>query len=228
MHKLSKNPKICVPIFEKNIEKALEVSKSYIELGADILELRIDALENPTANNIEKLVMEINFPLIVTNRTPKEGGLFKGGEEKRIEILVSASSGAEYVDIELQTDEVYLSRLLELDTKTIISFHDFEKTPPQNELLDIVKKEKELGDIAKFAVMPQKMEDTITVLNILNQEKNTVGISMGEMGKYTRLVAPLFGSPFTFASAGSSSAPGQLDIQSTRFILDKLLENKDD
>ncbi|WP_425438279.1 type I 3-dehydroquinate dehydratase [Methanobacterium alcaliphilum] len=223
---MSDNPKICVPIFEKSIENALKVSKSCIKKGADILELRIDAIQNPTPENIKKLVGEINFPLIVTNRTLKEGGFFKGTEEERINILISASSKAEYVDIELQTDEENLSRILELNTKTIVSFHDFEKTPPQSELLNIVKHEKEIGDIAKFAVMPLKIEDTLSVLNILSQEDNTVGISMGEIGKYTRLVAPLFGSPFTFASAGSKTAPGQLDLESTRFILDKLLENK--
>ena len=49
-----------------------------------------------------------------------------------------------------------------------------------------------------------------------------MGIAMGDIGRYTRVVAPLFGSPITFASLDNISAPGQLDIQTTKNFLDKL------
>ena len=101
----------------------------------------------------------------------------------------------DYVDIELQTDEKYRSRVIKASKSTIISYHDFQRTPPLNELLEIVKKEKELGNMAKFAVMPQNMQDTLNVLEVVNQMDNTIGIAMGEIGRYTRVVAPLFGSP---------------------------------
>jgi 3-dehydroquinate dehydratase-1 len=43
---------------------------------------------------------------------------------------------------------------------------------------------------------------------------------MGKLGIYTRVVAPLFGSPITYASLDDVIAPGQLDIKTTREILD--------
>jgi 3-dehydroquinate dehydratase-1 len=46
---------------------------------------------------------------------------------------------------------------------------------------------------------------------------------MGKLGSYTRVIAPLFGSPITFASIKNASAPGQLDIQTTNDILSKLV-----
>jgi 3-dehydroquinate dehydratase-1 len=66
------------------------------------------------------------------------------------------------------------------------------------------------------------MEDTLVVLEVLSQVQNTIGIAMGDMGRYTRVVAPLFGSPIIFAAINGGSAPGQLDIQTTEFILSKL------
>jgi 3-dehydroquinate dehydratase-1 len=168
------------------------------------------------------LIKEIDFPVIATNRISTEGGYFSGTEKERTDILLAAAQEAEYVDIELHCKESYRSPIIETANKSIISFHDFEKTPSLEKLLEIVKKENEIGDIAKFAVKPQNMADTITVLNVLTKFPNTVAISMGEMGKYTRIVGPLLGAPFTFASAGAITAPGQLDIKATRFMLENL------
>jgi 3-dehydroquinate dehydratase-1 len=71
--------------------------------------------------------------------------------------------------------------------------------------------------------MPRNISDTLIVLNVLSQVKKTIGISMGDLGRYTRVVAPLFGSPITFASIDTISAPGQLDIHTTKNFLDKIV-----
>jgi len=128
----------------------------------------------------------------------------------------------DFVDIELQTHVKYRSKVIKSSPSCIISYHDFKKTPNMSELLNVVEKEKDLGDIAKFAVMPRNIQDTLTVLEVLSRVSNTIGISMGDLGKYTRVVAPLFGSPLTFASVDVESAPGQLNINTTRNILKQL------
>jgi 3-dehydroquinate dehydratase-1 len=115
-----------------------------------------------------------------------------------------------------------MNKVIKASKFTIISYHDFKKTPPLDFLLDVVSRERKLGDIAKFAVMPKNISDTLVVLNVLSQVEKTVGIAMGDIGKYTRVVAPLFGSPITFASLDNISAPGQLDIRTTKNFLDKL------
>lgn len=146
-----------------------------------------------------------------------------GSEDERTGILVEVADHADYVDIELQTDVKYRSRVIQASKSTIISYHDFQKTPYLNELLEIVKQEKKMGNMAKFAVRPQNMQDTLNVLEVINRENNTIGIAMGELGRYTRVVAPLLGSPITYASLGAESAPGQLDVKDTQEIIDKLM-----
>jgi 3-dehydroquinate dehydratase-1 len=216
--------KICAPVFEKTVHEAFESAKICIESGADLLELRIDALKNPAPKMVINLIKDIDFPIIATNRISTEGGFFSGSERERTEILMASAKEAEYVDIELNCREDFRSQVIESSHCSIISFHDFEKTPALNELLQVVEKENEIGDISKFAVTPQNMSDTVTVLNVLSEYPDTVAISMGEMGKYTRVVGPLLGAPFTFASVDSTTAPGQLDLKSTRFMLDKLAQ----
>lgn len=213
---------ICAPIMEKESRYVLKSAERAIDLGADILEFRIDTLENPDSSEIQQLIIDIDHPIIATNRMKSEGGFFSGREEERISILIKAAEYADIVDIELQTRDKLRGKVIKASKSNIISYHDFKKTPTFEELLDVVKKEKEIGDIAKFAVMASNYKDTLTVLKVLLEVQNTIGISMGEIGKYTRVVAPLFGSPITFASIDKESAPGQLDIETTRNILGNL------
>ena len=215
-------PMICAPIIEKNSEFVLQSAKKAINLGADILEFRIDAIEDPDPDEIQQLIKNINYPTIATNRMQSEGGFFNGSEKERISTLIKAAEYADIIDIELQTDDKLRDKVIKASKSTIVSYHDFQKTPSFEELLDVVKKEKEIGNIAKFAVMPNDYKDTLTVLNVLSEVQNTIGIAMGNLGKYTRVVAPIFGSPITFASIDKESAPGQLDINTTKDILRKL------
>jgi len=213
---------ICVPIFEKNYNSVLKSAKNSIEAGADLLEIRIDAIEDLNPDDVSSIIKEINYPLIATNRKIEEGGLFKGSELERTEILLSAAKNADFVDLELGTDKDCMNKIIKASKSTIISFHDFKKTPSIDFLLEVVRRERDIGDISKFAVMPHSISDTLVVLNVLSQVQNTVGISMGDIGRYTRVVAPLFGSPITFASLNNKSAPGQIDLNSTKNFLDKL------
>lgn len=220
--------KIAVPIFQKDKDSVLKAAKNYIKRGADILELRIDGLTDPNPKVVKHIIEEINFPTIITNRIKSEGGFFEGSEEERVNILQKCSDIADYVDIELQTDLKYINSIKNSGVKTIISFHDFKKTPPVDELLAIVKKEKKLGDIAKIAVMPKNLEDTIIVLAILSRCKHTIAISMGELGSYIRTMASKFSSPITFATGGDITAPGQIDIETMKLMLKMNLIDHDD
>ena len=124
-----KKPMICAPILEKKSESVLQSAKKAVELGADILEFRIDALENPDANEVQNLIEEINYPLIATNRMKSEGGFFNGSEEERISILIKAAENADIVDIELHTENKLQEKVIKASKSSIISYHDFKKTP---------------------------------------------------------------------------------------------------
>ncbi|MGZ7096035.1 MAG: type I 3-dehydroquinate dehydratase [Methanobacterium sp.] len=217
-----KKPMVCAPILEEKSESVLLKAGKAIKSGADILEFRIDALRNPVADEVNNIIKEIDYPVIATNRMKDEGGFFKGSDEERTSLLIEVAPNVDIVDIELQTDEEFRQKVINASKSTIVSYHNFKNTPASSELLNIVKMEQEIGNIAKFAVMPEDYKDTLTVLEVLSEVQNTIGIAMGDMGRYTRLIAPIFGSPITYASIDKESAPGQLDVQTTKEILRKL------
>ena len=124
--------KIAIPIFQKDKESIIATARDCIAKGADILELRIDAIENPNPQMAKEIIEEINFPIIATNRVESEGGSFKGSEEDRIAILRECSDVADYIDVELATDGRLLKSLRDIDAKTIISYHNFKRRPPLN------------------------------------------------------------------------------------------------
>ena len=220
--------KIAIPIFQDNCKDVITVANDCIDKGADILEFRIDALKNHDIGEIRDTIKEIDFPMIATNRISSEGGSFKGSEEKRINILYQCSDIVDYVDVELQTKDEYIELIQNTNAKTIISYHDFEKTPDLNEIMYIVEKEHELGDIAKVAFMPQDLEDTLTILAVLSHCENTIAISMGDLGSYTRVMASKFDSPITFAAGRDATAPGQIDIETMKALLNMDLNIMDE
>ena len=211
--------KIAIPIFQNDCENVIKVAEDCIEKGADVLEFRIDALKNPDIDEIKNTIKEINFPMIATNRISTEGGSFKGSEEERFNILYQCADLVEYVDIELQSNDEYIEKLQKSKAKTIVSYHDFEKTPDLNEIMYIVEKEHNLGDIAKVAFMPKDLEDTLTILAVLSHCEDTIAISMGDLGSYTRVMASKFNSPITFAAGTDVTAPGQIDIETMKALL---------
>lgn len=220
--------KIAIPIFQDNCKDVITVANDCIDKGADVLEFRIDALKNYDIGEIRATIKEIDFPMIATNRISSEGGSFKGSEEKRINILYQCSDIVDYVDVELQTKDEYIELIQNTNAKTIISYHDFEKTPDLNEIMYIVEKEHELGDIAKVAFMPQDLEDTLTILAVLSHCENTIAISMGDLGSYTRVMASKFDSPITFAAGRDATAPGQIDIETMKALLNMDLNIMDE
>lgn len=211
--------KIAIPIFQAKKEDVIKVAEDCIEKGADVLEFRIDALDNPNFKDIQEIIEEINFPMIATNRISSEGGSFKGTEEERIDILLKCAPLVDYVDIELQSDDKYIKQIHDTEVTTIVSYHDFHKTPEINEIMYIVEKEHKLGDIAKVAFMPNDLDDTLKILAILSHCENTIAISMSDLGSYTRVMASKFDSPITFAAGTDVTAPGQIDIETMKSLL---------
>lgn len=211
--------KIAIPIFQESTDKVISVAEDCIKKGADILEFRVDGLKNPNLKDITKTIEEINFPMIVTNRICSEGGSFKGSEDERIDILKGCADLVEYIDIELQSDDKYIEELNDYNAKLIVSYHDFEKTPELDEIYYIVEKEKTVGDIAKVAFMPNDLEDTLKILAILSHYQDVIAISMSDLGSYTRVMASKFNSPITFAAGTDVTAPGQIDIETMKALL---------
>ena len=114
----------------------------------------------------------------------------------------------------------------DMGTKLIISNHDFAKTPAREEIADRYKRMMALNaDLPKIAVMPQNERDVMVMLAAMNESTAfcgpLIGISMGELGKVTRVRGGAFGSVMTFASKGKASAPGQIAAETLSKMLNE-------
>ncbi len=192
----------------------------------DYVELRLDAIENVTTelarDTIESVKSITSKPIILTNRTQEEGGLFQGTEDERVKILKENAPLAEITDIELNTEGKLRQSVIDNANRTIISYHNFERTPAQECLQTIIDEAVQLGGIPKIAVKPNSTEDTYIILRLLMENRGIIAISMDKIGSYTRIIAPLMGSPVTYAAIDNESAPGQLDVKTTSQIIKKL------
>ncbi|KAF5052702.1 3-dehydroquinate dehydratase [anaerobic digester metagenome] len=222
------------------LEKPLENSKKAAEKGADILEIRLDLLgiRNPerAAEVIREIKAETGLPIIVTSRSGAEGGKWDGEEEDRTGLLInllSLKDGPDAIDIELSAGMKERNRVIKAakdrETAVIVSSHDFLKTPPLQNMRTIIEEMFLAGaDIAKLAVMPLSVGDTLNLLRITldfkDAGKSVCTIAMGSQGKHTRVIAPFYGSVLTYASieSNASAAPGQLPVDEVKKIMEML------
>ncbi|HOW15765.1 type I 3-dehydroquinate dehydratase [Methanosarcina sp.] len=222
------------------LENPLETSKKAAEKGADILEIRLDLLGirdlERAAETVRKIKSETGLPLLITNRSGAEGGKWEGKEEDRIGLLTGLlffKDGPDAIDIELSAGRKDRDKVIKTakdnEKTVIISSHDFLKTPSLQDMKTILEKMfLEGADIAKLAVMPQSMEDTLNLLRVTldfkSAGKSVCTIAMGSQGKHTRVVAPLYGSVLTYASIESdtAAAPGQLPADEVKKMMEML------
>lgn len=226
-------PKICVPIVATTKEEILKSLENYNRKEIDLLEWRIDYMENihdiPALLSLAKEITAAlpDKPLLVTFRSKKEGGEqeLSLAEYLALNQAFAKQKAADLVDIELFCDKdtehlaSIISEIKATDTKVLLSNHDFEKTPSKSTIVERLRNMQELGgDIAKIAVMPTCTEDVLTLLSAtreMTEEFSTipvVTISMGQLGAISRICGGTFGSAITFGALGQSSAPGQIPV----------------
>jgi 3-dehydroquinate dehydratase-1 len=148
-------------------------------------------------------------------------------DSDRAELLIAAiEGGASYVDVELDSTKDYADRIVkkarEVGCRVILSYHNYAVTPPDLDLENIVRLCRDQGaDLIKIACKANSYLDSARLLGLLGREKNLIVIGMGEKGKITRAVAPILGSPFTYASLseGMETADGQIEVNKLKKIL---------
>ncbi|HJH29900.1 MAG TPA: type I 3-dehydroquinate dehydratase [Methanosarcinaceae archaeon] len=214
-------------------ETPIETARSAKMLGADILEIRLDLLNITTSHDAIKLVNDIksatNLPHIATNRSQSEGGKWSGTEEDRIELLIDILELVDAVDIELSADEDVRNRVVQsaknAGKTVIVSSHDFNRTPAVDQMKKTLDDCFNAGaNIAKLAVMPESMQDVLNLLQVTHDSKAPVcTISMGDLGKHSRIVASCYGSVLTYGSVGDAVAPGQLRVDELKTVMEMLL-----
>ena len=272
-------PAVAVSLTGPSLADVRTQARSAVEAGADVLELRVDLLEETgalaapgpldaataTAQVLECLRglgkaidgadadgvdADTGAPVLLTCRTAAEGGRAHLDDAAYGALLRSVLDGlADWaperlpaaIDVEVQRG--CLRQVCEqahgLGIDVVASFHDFEDTPADEALEEVLARMACQGaDLAKIAVWPTSADDVARLLGVCARatagagERGGLGVpvaamSMGALGAVSR-VAPAFGSALTFAvvpdeqGQARASAPGQLPIQDVRRCLELL------
>lgn len=226
--------RICVPIPANSVSDTFIMLGRAENAGADLIEIRLDYL-GLDASEIIKISRDIaehcSTPLIATNRQIGQGGRCRLSEGERIKTLIEAAkAGFTYVDLDLTTRNLrdVVKAVRDFGAKVIISFHNFNFTPPVVEMERIAGEQVEAGaDICKIVTMASSISDSINCLLLTHKMSGSIKIvcfAMGEYGSLSRILSPLFGASFTYASleGGFETAPGQISIGDLREIYRRL------
>ncbi len=231
-------PRVCACIGHADAGRAEALALASCAHGEALVELRIDALADPSLG--PGIVAEVvarhpsAFVLATCRRRGNSGG-FDGRVSDQLALLRRAADrGARIVDIEIETLEAAPGALEAFRGRclTLASYHDFERTGPLDR---VVRKLEATGaDILKVATRVNRPTDNLALLDLCRARRNMVVAGMGEEGSIARLVSPQRGGLFTYAAPDSyrwpaggpggetvsagPTAPGQVSARAARLL----------
>ena len=237
---------ICLPLVSKNKKDFFKDVEDIIELNPDVIEWRVDFFDVLECRKESDLTYSMKYlrdltkdiPVIFTCRHTSEGGFKKISQNDRITIIDKALEIglADLVDVEMMIDKSFINTIKSFTSKynkeLILSYHDFKKTPAEEEIINIIKLGENLGaNISKLAVMANSYGDVLKLFNATYESKISkvdipiITMAMGKYGKITRVFGGHFGVDMSFASGKGISAPGQMPVENVRKVL-KLMNNE--
>ena len=209
-------PRICAAIVSSDL-----AALSEIEPLVDLYEVRIDLI----GKGWREVAARLKKPWIACNRRVEEGGKLRSSETQRIkELLGALELGASIIDIELATPGVEnVVKEIKGRADCLISYHNLEATPSLDRLRQIIINQLAAGaDICKVVTTARSFKDNLAVLQLINifPETKVVAFAMGAAGQISRVLCPLVGGYYTYASAeaGKESAEGQVTAGELREI----------
>jgi 3-dehydroquinate dehydratase-1 len=230
--------KTIVPITAKTKEQALAQAQVIANTAdADLAEFRIDLLSFASdtkqvialGHELKKILG--NKPLIATIRTKNEGGQLEVSDAdygKTYQAYLK-NPFMDWLDVEMFRDQKVVSEIVQKAHQKkvliVMSNHDFQKTPSQDEIEKRLLKQDQMGaDILKIAVMPKSKQDVFTLMNAtlkVSQQttKPLLTMSMGQLGTISRVATANMGGSYSFGMIGEASAPGQIDVTKLKQIL---------
>jgi 3-dehydroquinate dehydratase-1 len=220
--------KICVSIATTgDVSLLKEQADSAFSLGADFAEIRFDFVSSNRMQAAIDAVKGIRSKAVFTLRSKDQGGKFAGSEQERIEWLKKlAQQKPMLLDVELDTikenDELadFLGK-----APILISWHDFQQTPPSDELAHILSEMRIYSNYVKVVTTAKSVEDSLRLLELY---ESTTGLhpvifAMGDAGIVSRILCTIVGNaPFTYTSLEKAVAPGQLTVKQMRKLYDRI------
>jgi 3-dehydroquinate dehydratase I len=182
----------------------------------DIVEIRLDLIGSNTPRWMEhaRAIETRGLPVVLTIRLVEEGGQWKQPDEERLPLFETALRNLTAVDIELRSP--ILKEVSALASRhecaLIVSYHDFQQTPPIDELKRVMATAAKFGSVVKIVTFTKTDED-VGVLRTLLHEKSSTPIcvmGMGPLGPQTRVKFPKLGSCLAYGYLDVPVAPNQV------------------
>lgn len=224
--------KLVVSVTPRNLEEAQQID-AHRFTDADLIEWRADFLEKDEILKVAPAIFEkfAGRELLFTLRTKKEGGNIQLSDEEYVTLIkdVAHLYQPDYVDFEYFSHKEKFEEMLEFPN-LVLSYHNFNETPEN--MVEILSELTSLTPKAvKVSVMAHSEQDVLDLMNYtrgfktLNPEQEFATISMGKVGKISRIASDLTGSSWSFASLDEATAPGQISLSNMKKIRDILNEN---
>jgi 3-dehydroquinate dehydratase-1 len=183
--------------------------------ACDIVEVRLDRA--PAAEDWRERCQRIEslgWPVLLTLRLRGEGGNWTGSDSSRQPAFVWALQWLSAIDVELGSRlAAPLAKLAKkLGKICIVSYHDFDKTPPLRGLEAIVSKAQRLDSIVKISTKICDESDLNTLRSLLAKKwkRPLCVIGMGADWKDSRVLLAREGSCLTYGYLDKPAAPGQI------------------
>ncbi|HHK7292560.1 TPA: type I 3-dehydroquinate dehydratase [Streptococcus pneumoniae] len=223
--------KLIVSVMPRSLEEAQALDATRY-LDADIIEWRADYLPKEAILQVAPAIFEkfAGRELVFTLRTRSEGGEIDLSSEEYIHLIkeVAQFYQPDYIDFEYYSYKDVFEEMLDFPN-LVLSYHNFQETPEN--MMEILSELTILNPkLVKVAVMAHTEQDVLDLMNYtrgfktLNPEQEYVTISMGKVGKISRITADVTGSSWSFASLDEVSAPGQISLASMKKIREILDE----
>jgi 3-dehydroquinate dehydratase-1 len=220
--------KICVSIATTgDVYLLKEQADRAFSLGADFAEIRFDFVSPNRMQAAIDAVRGIRSKAVFTVRSKDQGGKFTGSEQERIAWLKKlAEQKPMLLDVELDTikENDELADFLE-KTPILVSWHDFQQTPPSDELEDILSEMRIYSNYVKVVTTAKSVEDSLRLLELYERTTglHPVIFAMGDAGIVSRILCTIVGNaPFTYTSLEKAVAPGQLTVKQMRKLYDRI------
>jgi 3-dehydroquinate dehydratase/shikimate dehydrogenase len=211
-------PRICIALGLPDVASLLAHARREVESGETFLEFRLDFLDQPLQGATAIREFLDKFPdalILATCRRHQNHGKFNGSIEDQMAVLDEAvRSGAQAIDVEIESAEAVQERLHQFRgrAQVIVSYHNFEATPALDTV--VARMLRISADGYKIVTTARKPSDNVRVLTAARAlpKQKMVVLAMGELGFPTRVLSPVFGGAFTYASplVAESTAAGQV------------------
>ena len=193
-------------------EKPSEASLTVLSGRVQILEWRADL-----AGEADSDWLRSHFAgeLLYTLRSRAEGGRSEASLERRHQRLKQAAAGFDLVDLEVDRDMDPDLLAAVKPSSRVISWHGGPKN--LGELQKVFARQHEVEaryyKVISEAEQPGQEVVPLALLHSLGRD-DVISFATGEIGTWTRWIAPRLGAPVVFGGAGNEpAAPGQPSVQ---------------